>query len=190
MSSSEADPLPSRPVQPSGWQETNHRVAGRERAVVLRAALNAAVVAAILSLIPFASIVGMPLGGFLAVLFYKRRSWRAEPSLAGGFRLGALTGLLASAILGIVLTAGVLTSNHGPEFQQQLIQRIQTMENRYPDPDQRQAIQQMVEYLKTQQGMTTAVILGAILVAVIFVVLSGLGGMISASLLRRKGPRG
>ena len=132
----------------------------------------------------------MPLGGFLAVLFYKRRSWRAEPSLAGGFRLGALTGLLASVILTTVVAAGIFASNHGAEFQQQLIERVQTMASRATDPDQRQALQQGIEYLNTPQGMTTALILTAIVIGVIFVILSGLGGMVSASLLRRKGPRG
>lgn len=192
-----ADSLPAMPAQPSGWQETNHRVAGRERLVALRAALNAAVIAAILSLVPYASIVAMPIGGFLAVLFYRRRSWRAEPSLAGAFRLGVLAGILASAILGIVVAAGASFSTHDTELQQQMIKnrqnvidRLQSSENRTSDSQQRQEIQQIVEYLKTPQGMTAMVVLTVAIMTVMFIVLSGLGGMLSASLLRRKGPRG
>lgn len=182
------------PMGTGNWQESDQRIAGRERGTLLRAAFNAAVIAAILSIVRGGFIIGMPLGGFLAVLFYRRRSWRAEPSLADGFRLGVLAGLFASAILGIVVAADASVSNHGAEFrqefQQQLIERSQTMQSRTSDPEQQQAIQQAVEYLKTSQGMTAAVIFAVVIMTVIFVALSGLGGMISASLLRRKGPRG
>lgn len=185
VSQPEGTPSTHGPVQNVAWRETNHRVAGRERAVILRSAINAGVIAAILSLVPYFSIVAMPLGGFLAVLFYRRRSWRAEPSLASGFRLGALAGVFASLILGIVIATGASVSNHGAEVRQQFLERFQTMESRASDPQQRQAIQQMIEYLKTPQGMTAAIVLSAI----ILVVLSGVGGIISASLLRHKGPR-
>ena len=195
VSQPEAAPLAPPPVQNVAWRETNHRVAGRERAVILRSAINAGVVAAILSLFP-GVIVGMPVGGFLAVLFYRRRSWRAEPSLSGGFRLGALAGIIAFAIFGIVRGADASMSSRGAELRQQMIEnrqqtieRFELMESRASDPQQRQTIQQAIDYLKTRQGMIAAIIFSAVIMAVICVILSGLGGLLSASFLRRKGPR-
>lgn len=178
------------PIQPQAWHETNQRVAGRERAIALRAALNGGVIAAILSLVPAGFIVGMPLGGFLAVLFHRRRSWRAEPSVASALRLGALAGVFASVIFEFVRGAAIFAADHGAELKRQILARAQLMEGQASDPQQRQFAEQMIEYLKTPQGMTLAIIMGAIFLAIIFVVLSGLGGMLSASLLRRKGPRG
>lgn len=165
--------------------ETDHRVAGRERTVAIRSALNGAIIAAILTTLPFGFIVGMPLGGFLAVFFYRRRSWRAEPTPGAGFKLGAIAGLLGSTIFGIIFAAMLTVSNQGAELHRQLIERFRALESRYPDPQQKQVI----EFLMTPQALRTEMILSAILMAIVFVALSGIGGAVAASLLHRKGPK-
>ena len=51
-----------------------------------------------------------------------------------------------------------------------------------------QQVREAIEYLKTQEGLTFFLIFGAVAVGVLFVVLCGLGGAVSAALLRRKLP--
>ena len=172
-------------IQPPTAHETDHRVAGRERTVAIRAALNAAIVAAILTTLPFGFIVGMPLGGFLAVYFYRRRSWRAEPTSGAGFKLGAIAGLFASAIFGIVVAAMLTVSNQAAELHRQIIERFHVAESRATDPQQKQVI----EFLMTPQALRVEMIVSAVLMAIVFVVLSGIGGAVAASLLHRKGPK-
>jgi len=46
----------------------------------------------------------------------------------------------------------------------------------------------MLDYFTTPHGLMVMMILGFIFTGVMFVLLSGLGGSISAKLLRRKGP--
>lgn len=174
------------PTQPEPWHETNQRVAGRERAVAVRAALNASVVAAILSILPGGFIIGMPLGGFLAVLFYRRRSWRAEPSPTSGFRLGALTGLFGFLLLLALAGLTLFVSKGADPVRQQAFDVLRSASARHPDPQQRQ----LYEYFMTPQGLKVFLVLGAILMSVISVFMSGVGGTVAAIFLRRKGPRG
>jgi hypothetical protein len=67
-----------------------------------------------------------------------------------------------------------------------VIQVIQQAQARNPDPQARQAF----EYFMTSQGMALMMVFGFVFMGVLFVLLSGLGGAISASLLRRKAPPG
>jgi hypothetical protein len=46
----------------------------------------------------------------------------------------------------------------------------------------------MLEYFLTPHGLMVMMVAGLVLMAILFVVLSGLGGSISAALLRRKEP--
>lgn len=172
-------------IPPSTSHETDHRVAGRERTVAIRSALNAGIVAAILTTLPFGFILGMPLGGFLAVFFYRRRSWRAEPTPGAGFKLGTIAGLFGSGFYGVILTLILTVSNQGAELHRQLIERFRAMESRYSDPQQKQ----MIEFLMTPQAIRVELIVSAVVAAVVFVVLSGIGGAVAASMLHRKGPR-
>lgn len=160
-------------------------MAGRERSVAVRAALNAALVAAILTTLPFGFILGMPLGGFLAVVFYRRRSWRAQPSPGAGFKLGACAGLFASAIFGFIVTVMLTVSNQGAELHRQLMERFRAAESRATDPQQKQ----MIEFLMTPQALRIEMIVSAVFMAAVFVLLAGIGGAVAANLLRRKGPK-
>jgi len=154
----------------------------------LRAAFYAAVVAAVLSLIQpgGALILTLPLGGFLSVLLYRRLSFGSEPSLKTGFRLGAISGLFIFGLLIIVIAAWTLAFHSEADAHAQVIQVIQQAQARNPDPQARQTM----EYLTTPQGMAFLMVVGFVFMGVLFVLLSGLGGAISASLLRRKAPPG
>jgi hypothetical protein len=153
----------------------------------LRSALYAGVVAALLSMIqPASFILAMPLGGFLAVLLHRRRSVGEDPGPPAGFRLGAFAGLFAFG-LSVVLTAvATLAFRDQGNIHAIMVQSVQQAQARSADPQARQVF----DYFLTPHGMALMMIFGFVFMCILFVLLSGIGGAISASLLRRKGPPG
>lgn len=154
----------------------------------LRAAFYAAVVGAVLSLVqPGASFVlALPVAGFLSVLLHRRFGRKSEFSARAGFRSGAISGLFVFGLLMIVIAAGTLALHSESETHAQVIQVVQQAQARNPDPQAKQAF----EYFMTPQGMAVMMVVGFVFMAFLFVVLGGIGGAISASLLRRKAPPG
>jgi len=152
----------------------------------LRSALHAGVVAAILSLIPLRSafVFALPVAGFLCVLLYRRRVSGEELSVGSGFKLGSLAGLFAFALFVVLTAAATLASHAENELREAMLQAIRQAQARSPDAQARQ----MLDYFTTPQGLVVMMILGFAFTGVMFVLLSGLGGSISAKLLHRKGP--
>ena len=150
----------------------------------LRPALYAGIIAAVLSMIqPASLILALPLSGFLSVLLYRRRSTGEDPRPLTGFRLGALTGLFAFGVL-LLIAVGTLAFQAQGTVHAQMVQMILQAQARSADPQAKQVF----DYFLTPQGMAFMMIVGFVFMSIIFVLLSGVGGAISASLLRRKGP--
>jgi hypothetical protein len=153
----------------------------------LRAALTAGVIAAVLSSMPLgpAFVFALPIGGFLAVLFYRRwSSVREEPSSGMGFRLGGLSGLFAFGTFVVLTAFETLVFGGQNELREALVRAVRQAQTRSSDPQARQ----MMEYFLTPQGLVWMVILGLIFLAITFVLLSAIGGAVSAALLGRKPP--
>jgi MFS family permease len=178
-----ASPAPESP-QPDAHFETDRRVSNRERSIALRSALKGGAIAAAVCLFPMGFVLAMPLAGFLAVLFYGRQSWRAEPSRRSGFRLGALAGIFGFVIFSALAAVIVVASGEEDEFRRQYLEALQRAHARYSDPQQLRTL----EYLMSPQGVTVGLVIGIVVMGVFFVLLSGVGGTVSASILRRKGP--
>jgi hypothetical protein len=162
------------------------RVAVSIRRAGFRAAVNAGAVAAVLSLIPVGGsfLFALPLAGFLCVLLYRRYSSAAEPTPGMGFRLGAGTGLAGFVIL-ITLNAIATLGYHAQDkVHDTLIQLLRQTQSNYADPQMRQTM----EYFMTPGGLAFLMVFGSAFMCVLFVLLSGIGGAISAALLRRKLP--
>jgi len=101
-----------------------------------------------------------------------------------GFRLGSLTGFFGFLIF-VVLTAVETVAFHAQnELRDAMMQAIRQAQARSADPQARQ----MLDYFMTPQGLAIMMIFGFIFMCILFVVLSGLGGALSAALLRRKSP--
>jgi MFS family permease len=161
------------------------RPGGLDRQTAVRSALNAGAIAAVLCLLPLGFIVAMPMAGYFGVRLYRRRSLRHEPSPGAGFRLGALCGAFGSAIfvmLAVVLTLATHAEN---EFRDKMIEIVRHAQAGYPESQA-----QPFDYFVSPHGLMVMVVASGIFFCVTFVLVSGLGGAISASLLRRKGPRG
>jgi MFS family permease len=180
-----AFPTPE-PVQPDPHHiETDRRVSNRERSIAVRSALKGGAIAAGLCLVPMGFVLAMPLAGFLAVLFYRRQSWRAEPSHRSGFKLGTLAGFFGFVIFAALAAILIMASGDRDEFRKQSLEALQRAHARYSDPQQLRTL----EYLMTPQGLTLGLVVSAIILGTLFVLLSGVGGAVSASIWRRKGPR-
>jgi hypothetical protein len=156
----------------------------RNKSSAWRSAATAGLVGALLSILPFGFLLGFPLAGFLSVLFYRRRTWGLELSPSGGLRLGLLTGMLGFAMFVILAALDTVVSHAGNEIRQTMIDAVHRQQARTPDPQARQ----FLDYFLTPNGLVVMTIACLIVLCIGFVLLAGLGGAFSASLLRRKGP--
>jgi len=159
----------------------NWRPVGRlDRQAALRSALNAGAIAAVLSLLPTGVVLGPIVAGFFCVALYRRRSLGQEPSKSSAFKLGTLCGAIGF-VLFAVLTAVTAYLDQG-KFRSAMIELVRRTQARNPDPQTQQAL----EYFMTPHGFVIMLVLLGLFTCVIFVLLSGLGGIISASIGRRR----
>ncbi len=139
--------------------------------------LRAGLIAAGLMVFP---VVGFGLGmvgaGVLAILFYRRRVPGVNPTMSQGAGLGAITGLLAFLFFSAFVAIELLSGSMRAQFRQAALDAIQHAAERSADPQ----AQQVIEFFKTPSGFALMFIMGALVVAVLFVVLSGLAGLITA----------
>ena len=162
-----------------------HPAAISSRNAAFRAAMNAGVVAAILSSIADgSSVFAFPLAGFLCVLLYRKRITAGAPTPGIGFRLGAIAGLVGFAILILLKTVLILGFHAQNILHDELIQFLRDAQSRYTDPQMRQS----ADRLMTPEGLAFFMIFVSAFMCVLLVLLSGVGGAISAVLLRRKSP--
>jgi hypothetical protein len=158
---------------------------GMNRRAAFRSAMNAGIVAALLSLVSKGSFAfALPFAGFLCVLLYRRYGSATDPSPGLGFRLGVWTGVAGFAILIILSAISTLGFNGQNELRDALIQVVHQAQSRYTDPQSRAALEQFL----TPGGLATLMVFGSAFTCVFFAVLSGIGGAVSAALLRRKLP--
>jgi hypothetical protein len=158
------------------------RAGGLDRQAELRSALNAGVIAAVVSLIPLAFFLAAPLAGYFGVRLLQRRGGMQEPSGRAGFKFGALVGLFASPIFAVLRVAQVVASGEQAELRKAMIEKLQQAAANSPDPQ----AHQFADYFTSPQGLTVLMIFGLVFICVAFVLLAGMGGAISASLARRK----
>ena len=143
----------------------------------------AGLIAAVLMITPFAGLgLGMLIGGSLSVVFYRRRVPAARLTPGMGARLGMVTGVLGSVCLAIVLAIRTLLTHGWDSVREDLITGVEQAASRNPDPQ----THQVVEFLKSPQGLVLLLIMALITTVIFFVIFSGLGGALGAFLLRRR----
>ena len=175
---------PPTPVLVSATEPYPSGTTASERRRWLRAAIYAGAISALLSTIPYGLIIGMPLAGILAVRFYRSGAFVRSISSQQGFRLGALSGAFAFAILAFVSGITVVGVGGRAEFRNRMLETVHQYQAANPDPQ----AQQVFQFFETPQGMTVMVIGGMLFMCVLFVVIAGLAGMISASVANRRSP--
>ncbi len=143
----------------------------------------AALIGAVLMITPFAGLgLGMLIGGSLSVVFYRRRVPTVRLTPGMGARLGMVTGVLGSGILAVVLAVRTLLTHGWESVRADLITGVEQAAARNPDPQ----THQVVEFLKSPQGIVLLLIMALITTVIFFVIFSGLGGALGAALLRRR----
>jgi hypothetical protein len=135
-------------------------------------------------MVPGLAILALPLAGSLSVLLYRRNSSEAEPRPGTGFRLGATTGVIGCVVFVGLKTLSIVAKHAESSLRADAIEAVQRAGSLYSDSQ----VREMVELLKSPEGLAFYLLLTALVMCVLFVLLSGLGGAISAALLRRKLP--
>jgi hypothetical protein len=150
------------------------------------AAFYTAIVIWVLMIIPLGGVAGLILklfvllgGGFLAVLFYSRRTGQLL-SVAAGARLGWITGVLFYAIWMLFFTVTILVI----EDQGGLagVYRKQLQEANYPAD----TVQQMTEIMQSPEAFGALIVVMLIVVFVAFTLPMILGGAAAAKALGRE----
>ncbi len=149
-----------------------------------RASAFAVLLAAVLTILPFGAPValGIVIGGFLSVFFYRRTMPVPNLTWGAGARVGALSGILGYVASIAFLRFGTSTFTAGGEFHQKLLAILQ----QHPPAGGNSQMQQAMDFYKSSQGFTVMIVVGLVMALAAFLLLSGLGGLIGAALLKRK----
>lgn len=165
--------------------------AGASRA--WRAANLAAGLGALVALL-VAVVTGLPLlafflwvlgGGMLAVVIYRWRQHLGFMSAGMGARLGAMAGLMGFVIFGLISLVQMLAMRGTGQLRPALEQALKTSAAHSGNPE----AQQMVQQFLTPEGMRLLLALGIVLMLVLFVALSSLGGAIAATVVGKRETR-
>jgi hypothetical protein len=95
--------------------------------------------------------------------------------------LAGLFGFLAFLVFTAIWT---LAFHAEGDIRQAMLEAVHQQQSRATDPQ----VQHMFDYFLTSQGMMIMMGLGFLIMGVTFVLLSGAGGALATSLLRRKHP--
>ncbi len=173
-------PQPASVVLPEG-------LISRKAAIQWSQALPGAALAGLVSALgiflgPGMFGIGMLVGGFLSVALYRRKLGDAGISSGMGARLGAAAGAIGFGLFALVLSTGILLFHAGDKLRQAALQAIEQAAARNPDP----RAQEMVQQLKSPEGVVLIIVLGLLFTFVFFLLLSSLGGVIGAVSLRKR----
>lgn len=163
-----------------------HGVPGSSRfewAQALSSAFLGLLIASVLSLILRGALaLGMLAAGFLSVYFYHRRNPLIGLTVGLGARLGAISGALGFGILGIASAVATFVSHSAAEIRLIMLRAVQEYVSRNADPQ----MQQVLEFYNSRQGFILMLVLGSIMMLILFLALSSMGGIIGAAVLRRR----
>lgn len=174
--------VPEIAAQRASYSASPHRPRV-EWAHALPAAFLGMLIATALSAIVRGALgLGLLAAGFLSVYFYRRRNPFAHLTLKLGARLGAISGILGFAITAIASATAVAVLHSGGEIHALMLKTVQQYVSRNSDPQ----MQQVLEFYASPQGFILMLVLGSIMMLILFLVLSCMGGVIGAAVLRKK----
>jgi hypothetical protein len=149
----------------------------------LRPCALAAVVAFLIGLLSQSLLLAMLAGGFLAVIFYGRRRSVIPLRTAEAAKLGALAGVLVSAIVSLLIAFVVTIPDARTKMQDQCVEIVQKFGARFPATPN---IQASIDLLKTPQGFVAALVEACVFLFLVSIVLGGLGGALGGVILGRR----
>ena len=125
--------------------------------------------------------IGIPLGAFFSVAFYRRRARTAELSPAVGARLGLISGAIGFVIFAIAGSLELLLSNSAGGLREEVMKQLEQLAAQYPGQ-----CQQALDYLKSAQGWGVIVALSTIFTLLMFLLLSTIGGALGGGVLAKR----
>ncbi len=138
------------------------------------------------TVVPSLFPIWMLVGGWLAVRLYLRRSFAGAISYSDGAKLGAVTGLLGFAFFSVIVSALIafetFVLHKGAQFRELMRSTVEQAAARNPDPN----VERMMQWLQTPQGLALLVIFTMLVFLVAYLLLSTLGGVMGASLSRKR----
>ena len=154
-----------------------------------KGALLCGVGAAILTAIPVVSVgccLWMLGAGALAVSFYRRSVPGTVITPGMGMKIGALTGLFGWLLNAVVTALSFVVGRTSGDMRQLMEEQMKKQLAGSPDPKMQQAMQQIVNWISTPQGMATMIVLVLIFMGVVFLFITAAGGALGASMSGRR----
>jgi hypothetical protein len=127
-----------------------------------------------------AAILG---AGFLAVVFYHRRSLGTLISAATGARLGAVSGVICFVIVGIFLAVSATVTDVRAKFREQMLEGAQRWAASHSADAQ---VQAALDSLKTPEGLAMMMIFAAVFFLLLSVLLGAIGGALGGFFFSRR----
>jgi len=177
-------PAQEAPVIAAPRAQLPPEISFRNRMAV-RAGLIAAIAAVILSVVPlpfvFLRLMPFLAGGFFAVFLYSRRSGQIL-SVRSGARIGWITGILAFAIVGVIVTVSVIAILSDPDLLKQIQNQLQSQ---LPPNDARSS--SVIQALSDPAKLSAELLQSLLVLFVVLTALPIIGGALGAKLLEKEG---
>ena len=173
-----AIPLPPQPGRPAGTRVSSAR----------RAALWAGVIAGLGSLVPFPPFIFLCMiaAGGMSVAFYSRYEPNSEVRASTGFKIGALAGLFGFLMNACLSSFSMFSQATRSALRSEMSSRIQEAIANSSNADTANMMRKFGDQLNTTGGLVTLFLLALAFLGVLFVLFSGVGGAVGASLFGRR----
>jgi hypothetical protein len=150
-------------------------------------ALRACAIAASISIaVMFLRLMVPPLAtlgaGCLAVIFYQRRNPMSGVDARSGAQLGAVAGLLCSAVFAVFSAIVFAVLQAGGQIRQQLLEGLQQVASHSNDPQMQAAL----DLLKKPEGLAAKLMLGMAGFLLISVAAGSIGGALTGVFFGRR----
>jgi hypothetical protein len=145
--------------------------------------------AAVLTAIPVVSLgccLWMLGAGALSVSFYQKRVPDTVITPGMGMKLGALAGVFAFVVNAMLSTISFLGLRASGGFRHAMEEQMQKQMASNPDPKVQEMMQRMFGWMNTPQGAATLIVFFLLIMAAVFVIFTGAGGALGASMFGRR----
>ena len=187
-----AEPVAMEPSVPQRGPREQPQAAPDEK-LMWRPAIGSALLAGMLAavgtsipVIPLALLCMFASGG-LAVTLYRRRAGYHRVTPWMGAKLGVMAGGLGFGLLALMSTLRLFAASDRSDLRVAFRDRMQEAMSTAADPQVRQAMEELRNYIATDRGLIVMVLLFLAIAAVLFLVFSALGGATGAALFGREG---
>lgn len=124
----------------------------------------------------------MVAAGGISIAFYMRFEPHAEIRTSTGLKMGALAGFFGFLMYGILASLTMLSAQTRAQFRADMTKALQDASTKSADPRAADMIRPFIDQLNTPGGLITMFALMLVFLLIFFVLLSGIGGAIGASL--------